>query len=239
MGLWIGNKDTSEISFTEQLAKIKNKGAFWKPRKLSLIGRVHVVNIFILSRLWYRIEIFSIPIHILKELEKYIIDFVWAGKKHEVDKNILYANLEHGGLKLTNIPNKVSSQRIVWLSKLSTMEKNCFTRVLSEEQIGSFEGDYFGLDFLKTNSKCHMIKSKNSFYEEVIKAKQKFIIEFIPSKYNQLVEEHIFCNPRIVDSNGYPYKPMKDLIRLGIFRVRDLSFKSGTKKFNKKSFQCN
>ena len=45
--------------------------------------------------------------HILKELENYIIDFVWAGRKHEVDKNILYANLEHGGLKLTNIPNKV------------------------------------------------------------------------------------------------------------------------------------
>ena len=103
--MWIGNKDPSEIIFTEQLARIKNKGAFWKPRKLSLIGRVHVVNIFILSRLWYRTEFFSIPSHILKELEKYIIDVVWAGKKHKVDKNILYANLAHGGLKLTNIPN--------------------------------------------------------------------------------------------------------------------------------------
>ena len=111
-----------------------------------------------MSRLRYRTESFSIPIHILKELEKYSIDFVWAEKKHEVDKNILHANLEYGGLKLTNIPNKVPSQRIVWLSKLSTMEKNCFTRGLSEEQIGFFEGDYFGLDFLKTNSKCHMIK---------------------------------------------------------------------------------
>ena len=79
-----------------------------------------------------------------------------------------------------------------------------------------------------------MIKSKDSFDDEVIKAKQKFKIEFIPLKYNHLVEEHIFGNPRIVDSNGYPYKPMKDLIRLGIFRARDLSFKSGTKKFNKK-----
>ena len=63
-------------------------------------------------------------------------------------------------------------------------------------------------------------------------------MEFIPSKYNYLVEEHIFGNPRIVDSNGYPYKPLKDLIRLGIFKVRDLSFKSGTKKFNKKVFNA-
>ena len=112
------------------------------------------------------------------------------------------------------------------------MEKNCFTRVFSEEQIGSFEGDYFGLDFLKINSKCHMIKSKDTFYDEVIKTKQKFNIEFIPSTYSHFVEEHIFGNPRIVDSNGYLYKPMKDLVRLDIFVVRDLSCKSGTKKFN-------
>ena len=46
LGLWIGNKETSEIIFIEQLAKIKSKGSFWKPRELSLIKRVHVVNIF-------------------------------------------------------------------------------------------------------------------------------------------------------------------------------------------------
>ena len=71
-------------------------------KKLSLIGRVHVVNIFILSVLRYQTEIFSVPIHIVEELEKYVMDLVCAGNKHEVYKNILCANLEHGGLKLTN-----------------------------------------------------------------------------------------------------------------------------------------
>ena len=45
LGLWIGNKDTAEIVYTEQLATVKSKGSYWKPRKLSLIGQVHVVNI--------------------------------------------------------------------------------------------------------------------------------------------------------------------------------------------------
>ena len=56
---------------------------------------------------------------------RYIIDLVWAGKKHEVDNNILYENLEHGGLKLTNIPNKVSSQRIVWLWRKTVSRESC------------------------------------------------------------------------------------------------------------------
>ena len=51
LGLWIGNKDTAEIVFAEQLATIKSKGSYWKPRKLSLIGQVRVENISILSRL--------------------------------------------------------------------------------------------------------------------------------------------------------------------------------------------
>ena len=81
LGLWVGNKDTAEIVFTEQLVKIKSKGTYWKPRKLSLIGRERVADIFVLSRLWYRTEIFSIPPHILRELESYIIEFVWNRKR--------------------------------------------------------------------------------------------------------------------------------------------------------------
>ena len=58
---------------------------------------------FLLSRLWYRTEIVSIPTHILHELESFILDFVWAGKKHEVNKQLMSANLDQGGLKLVNI----------------------------------------------------------------------------------------------------------------------------------------
>ena len=207
LGLWIGNKDTSEIIFTGQLAKIKSKGSLWKPRKLLLIGRVHVVNIFFLSRLWYRTEIFSVPTHILHELESFILDFVWAGRKHEVNKQLMSANLDQGGLKLVNIQNKIISQRIVWLLKLCSMGQACFTRVVAEEQIGLFEAGYHGLDFLKTNPDCFPIHSNNKFYEEVIKASNKINIEYILMEEEQLMEEHIFGNLRILDSGGKPYKP--------------------------------
>ena len=127
------------------------------PEKLSLIGRVHVVNIFLLSRLWYRTDFFSIPTHILHGLESSILDFVWARKKHEVNKQLRSANLDQRGLKLVNIQNKITLQRIVWSLKLCSMEQACFTRVVAEEQIGHFEADYHGLDFLKTNPDCFPI----------------------------------------------------------------------------------
>ena len=238
LGLWIGNKDTSEITFVEQLAKIKRKGTFWKPRKISLIGRVQVVNTFLLSRLWYRTEIFSIPPPILKELDKYLLDFVWAGKKHEVHKDLLRADLEKGGLKLTNIQNKIAAQRMVWLTKLCNMEVLSFTRVIAEQLLGSFEGDYHGLDFIKINPGFFSLKTEDIFYDEVIKTTKKFEFDFTILSEAQLMEEHVFGNPKILDRNGMPYKPFKELTNLKIFRVRDLTFRKGEAGFNRKVFDA-
>ena len=118
------------------------------------------------------------------------------------------------------------------------MEQACFTRVVTEGQIGHFEAGYHGLDhdFLKTNPDCFPIHSNEKFYEEVIKASNKVNIEYILMEEEQLMEEHIFSNPRILDSSGKPYKIIKELAKVDIFRVRDLSFKPGRKIYNKKVF---
>ena len=138
--------------------------------------------------------------HILHELESFILDFVWAGKKHEVNKQLMSAKLDQGGLKLVNIQNKISTQRIVWLSKLCSMEQACFTGVTAEEQIGHFEAGYHGLDFLKTNPSCFPTHSNEKFYAEVIKASNKVNLDYILMEEEQLMEEHIFGNPRILSS---------------------------------------
>ena len=143
------------------------------------------------------------------------------------------AKLDQGGLKLVNIQNKISTQRIVWLSKLCSMEQACFTGVTAEEQIGHFEAGYHGLDFLKINPSCFPTHSNDKFYAEVIKASNKVNIDYILMEEEQLMEEHIFGNPRILDSIGKPYKTIKELARVDIFRVRDLSFKPGRRNYNK------
>ena len=52
----------------------------------------------------------------------------------------------------------------------------------------------------------------------------------------QLMEEHISGNLRILFSSGTQYKITKELAKDDIFRVRDLSFKPGRKNYNKKVF---
>ena len=49
--------------------------------KLSLIGKVKVLNVYIYSRLWYRIEFYDTPTYILSELNREATDFIWENKK--------------------------------------------------------------------------------------------------------------------------------------------------------------
>ena len=76
---------------------------FWKKIGLLLLGRIKVLNTFILSRLWYRTEFQKITKEIEINLHKDILDFIWGKKKHQMSEDALKMSLENGGLNLTDI----------------------------------------------------------------------------------------------------------------------------------------
>ena len=154
-----------------------------------------MANIFVLSKLWYRTEIFSIPPHILRELESYIIEFVWNWKKREVNKELLCASLESGGLGLTNIPIKILSQRIVWLSKLYKMEQNSFAKVIAEEHLGSFDAEYKEFDFLKGDLNFLKRQTNDDFYIELLHASKQFKFDYEVRNEEQQKMNSFFTTP--------------------------------------------
>ena len=99
-----------------------------------------MVNVFVLSRLWYRTEIFSIPPTILKKLEKDILHFVWANKKHEINKDLLMSDISCGGLRPVKMQNKINAQRILWTVKLWNMKEGCFAKQVVNSLIGVKNG---------------------------------------------------------------------------------------------------
>ena len=131
-GLWLGNQDTSVDIFNELYTRIKIKLAFWKGRNLSLIVRVRVINIYILSRLWYRTEIFSVPKNLLTEIESDKLDFVWNKKKHEINKQLSMSCESNGGLQLVDIQSKIGAQRLSWLAKVLKLPYDDLNRKIAD-----------------------------------------------------------------------------------------------------------
>jgi hypothetical protein len=59
--------------------KIKIKLASWKGHLLSMMGRIQLVNSVIHGMLIYSFKIYSWPVRLLKQIDKWIKKFVWSG----------------------------------------------------------------------------------------------------------------------------------------------------------------
>ena len=140
------------------------------------------------------------------------------------------ASLENGGLGVTKFSSKILAQRIVWLSKLRDIQQNCVEKVIAEEHIGNFDAEYKGYDFLKGDLNFLKIQSNNDFSNELLQAAKNSSLNMKSERKNSKKLTH-FYNRRILDSDGNPCKPIRELTKVGIFRVRDLIFKKGQRNY--------
>nr|ABD28538.2 RNA-directed DNA polymerase, putative [Medicago truncatula]ABD33252.2 RNA-directed DNA polymerase, putative [Medicago truncatula] len=67
------------IHFQPIADKFKAKIANWKASLLSIAGRVQLVKSDVQSMLLHTMSIYSCPIKILRDMEKWIKNFIWSG----------------------------------------------------------------------------------------------------------------------------------------------------------------
>jgi len=216
LGIYVGNKvgangtkALSDLNFAEQLEKVKNKMNYWRGKGVSLIGRVKVVNIFILSRFWHRTKIISINSELLKTYEKLIRDFIWQNKQGgRVRQDVLQLSFENGGLQLTDIKIKIQTQRIQRILYLLQQESSSFERFLADQLIGnSTKFKHRGLSFgLSTNIERIKI-IKNHYYREALTFFNELGIKLIPGQRKLIHNEPVFASNFFLDINGVPFTP--------------------------------
>jgi len=94
--------------FQPVLDKIKTKLASWKASLLSFSRRVHLIKSVIQSMLIYSITVYSWPVSLLKELERYVRNFIWSRDLNSKElvtvawKNV-YSPVDEGGLGIRSL----------------------------------------------------------------------------------------------------------------------------------------
>jgi len=73
-------KGKPKTSYLQPIAdRIKVKLASWKATLLIMAGRVQLVSYVIQSMLIHSIYIYSWPISLLKDIERWVRNFIWSG----------------------------------------------------------------------------------------------------------------------------------------------------------------
>ena len=114
-----GNEDDHyDLNFKNRISNMKSLLCSWKCRKLSLKGKITVINTLALSPLLYVSSTLHVPKRVFNEVKDIIIDFLWDGKPAKIAYNTLIQDIKKGGLKLVDFEMKVKSLKINWIKRL-------------------------------------------------------------------------------------------------------------------------
>ena len=206
LGVYTGNDRAlcAQTGFNEATEKIKLKMSYWKTKYMSLKGRIKILNIFILSKLWYILDSHDIPTNDLKSLNQLIKNFIWNGI-HQVNFESLHDRYEEGGIGLQDISTKQNALRINWLKQILACDENHIEKHLANVLIGKHMKIY-GLKILHYSNRFDK-DIPSSFYRTAVKAWRVVFKNFIPGSVSKIKRDWIYENILLKDDDGRVFKP--------------------------------
>jgi exonuclease III len=124
LGIYITNdlQTISEVNFKEKMQKIQDLLKLWAFRKLTLKGKVQIVNTLILPQVLYPCSVIHMPAKYIDMYNKVIMDFIWDNKPAKVKYKTMINKIEEGGLKLQDLECKIKSLKFKWIKNIIDVE---------------------------------------------------------------------------------------------------------------------
>ena len=127
--------DTHEITrlnYSHVIDKINKTIQVWSSQKLTVYGRMSIINSVLLSKLIYRLSSLPSPPHdTIKMIENIFLDFLWKGKRRPISKSIIVNDKCNFGLKFPCITTKDKSIKIAWVKRLITNDPSDVSPILA------------------------------------------------------------------------------------------------------------
>ena len=104
-------------NWNKKLDDVEKLFESWKKRKLTIYGKVCLINTLAISKFIYTASILNYPKdQIIKLFNKRIFNFIW-NKKDRIKRNTMIGNIYQGGINLVDIESKIKSLKAAWVKK--------------------------------------------------------------------------------------------------------------------------
>ena len=100
--LFPDNLETTNKNWSKRMAELRDFIEKIQTRKLSLRGKILLLNAKAMAKFWYLATVIPMPNCFLKPTEKLLFEFIWSGSKDPIKREIIYLPIECGGLGLLN-----------------------------------------------------------------------------------------------------------------------------------------
>ncbi len=112
------NEDNCKYIFHQKILTLKSILNIWKIRKLSLKGKITVLNSLALALLIYNSSVISTPNKAISEINNTVQNFMWDGSISKISQQTLMQSIQNGGLKLCHFETKIKALKLCWVKRL-------------------------------------------------------------------------------------------------------------------------
>ena len=119
LGIWFANDSEKMISLNTdaKLEVINSIINAWLPRKLTLKGKITVINSLMLPHILQLASVIPLSNSYLTKLDTNLFNFLWGNNKHLVSKSSLLLPIELGGLKMISSRYVYNSAHIMFIKR--------------------------------------------------------------------------------------------------------------------------
>ena len=219
LGFYFGNIDVSKDNWELIIVNIKLLLNIWCRRKLTLHGKITVLNSLATSAIWYLSNIIELPEKYAKQIDTMMSDFIWSYKKHLISREQLQLPKELGGLGVVNVRLKIKAQRVKFITRLLNLEGDGLWKSLAEYLLGKYKNLNIDTHVLKCKiiNRRENFKSMPNIYREMLIAWTDLDLIRHTESVQQILHEPLHGNVNIPQNTK-----ISRLIGFHINLVRDI-----------------
>jgi len=172
LGVYFGHdsKEKGMLNWEAKISEVERCINIWKPRNLTIVGRITVVKTFVLSKVAYLAASVECPSAYVKRINQIIYNFIWKGKRDKVKRQTMIMKREEGGLGVIDFKLQERSMKVMMLKRILTKGKENWKRL--PLYYLSKPGQNNLLLHLDSIPESHIMESFTmpGYYEQIVKA---------------------------------------------------------------------
>ena len=112
LGVPIGRGQDKTFFWNKKFDKMKERILLWKPRNLSMFGKIHLSKSLILPLIQYAAAHIDVDNSFITKTQDLIWQFIWKWRTCFVSKSVVYLPRISGGLAVPNVEYMIKAARI-------------------------------------------------------------------------------------------------------------------------------
>lgn len=132
------------------ILKMKERCAMWNKRRVSLKGKVIVLNVLVYPIIYYAASNLYFPDSLFRTIQEMSRNFLWNGHRPKISLDTLTLPVDQGGLGLHDFALRIKASRLAWVKRAILAPPGPWTDFLCESSHCTEVLDVF----LRKNRNC-------------------------------------------------------------------------------------